>query len=186
MYRNNCGNQLPDVSKFCHNCGQIINSTDKQGYYPAMRTKWQVKEDTQNSNYKSKVITSEIRVLKCPCCGDSVADFAISCKSCGAELRRSDSLASVKEFEQRIREIEATRKGYVSKVVDYFSGSVNDTDVRIANEIRNFPIPNAKEDIYEFLILASTNLDPMAYNRIQKSTSEYKSKLICSFGIAKA
>ena len=182
MYCNNCGNQLPDSAKFCHICGQKVNNNDKQGYYPSMKPKGQVETEINNFSYQGNGTTSEIKVLKCPCCGDSISAFALSCKSCGAELRRSDSLASVKEFAQRLREIEATRKGTISKVFDYFSQSANETDVRLANEIKNYSIPNTKEDIYEFLILASPNIDPTAFNRDQgrKSTSEYKSKLMIS------
>lgn len=75
---------------------------------------------------------------------------------------------------------ESQRKSDISKLFNSLSGSTDDTDIAIANEIKNFPIPNTKEDIFEFLILAATNIDPTAYMDMNKTRSEYRSKLAIS------
>ena len=40
----------------------------------------------------------------------------------------------------------------------------SDTDLKVINTIKSFPIPNNKEDIMEFMILASSNIDLDAYD----------------------
>lgn len=65
--------------------------------------------------------------------------FTTVCPACGYELRGSSTTSAVKEF--------ATKLDNVT------------TEYQKENIIRSFPIPNTKEDIFEFMILASSNID---------------------------
>lgn len=79
------------------------------------------------------------KISKCPSCGEDVPSFTTICPSCGYEFRGSSTTSAIKEF--------------VSKLESAA------TEYQKANVIRSFPIPNTKEDIFEFMILASSNID---------------------------
>lgn len=76
--------------------------------------------------------------MKCPQCGEMINAFVAQCPSCGYELRGSQTLSRVRELEDALEDVESPKKR--------------------SELIRNFYIPNTKEDIYEFFILATSNL----------------------------
>lgn len=84
-------------------------------------------------------------IHKCPNCGTGLASFVKNCPECGYELRGADGAESVSDFARR-----------------YASTTSNEKKVDL---IRTFVIPNTKEDILEFAILASSNIDTSAYTR---------------------
>lgn len=69
--------------------------------------------------------------------------FVSKCPSCGYELRDNDSATSVKMLYKNIQNTES--------------------DKEIIRLIKIFPIPNNKEDILEFMILASSNFNEDDY-----------------------
>ena len=78
-------------------------------------------------------------VRRCPNCGAALGSFVSVCSTCGFELRNVGISSQVNDLASRL---EATA----------------DSDQK--NElIRNFHIPNTKEDIYEFFILAASNIE---------------------------
>lgn len=86
--------------------------------------------------------------------------FQVACPSCGHEFR--DALASnaIKEFSRKLDEIESksksiSKKGSIAKAF----GAKNNTEELLLNHIRNFNVPNTKEDVFEFMILASSNIN---------------------------
>ncbi len=79
------------------------------------------------------------KVIKCPNCGEVLDAFVSTCPSCGYELREVGNSSAVQEFAALVSNTKSDRE----KI----------------NIIRNFPIPNTKEDILEFSILASTNIN---------------------------
>ena len=101
-------------------------------------------------------------INKCPSCGDVLAAFASSCKSCGHELANVEvnrSLASLTErFEEIEREIDG--KGIVDRARQK---AILEKKAQV---IRDFPIPNAREDLQQLLyfiqpkLLASVKPDP--------------------------
>ena len=111
-YCSNCGNEIKDGSKFCDSCGNEVQRNEKE---------------------KQKA-----KIMNCPQCGAIINTFLSKCESCGTEFRGLDVSQSIKEFAQKLSEI--------------------DSDKQRLNLIKEFPIPNTKEDIMEYMILASSNI----------------------------
>lgn len=75
---------------------------------------------------------------KCPSCGEVLESFASFCPACGHELRNIAVSSVVVAFGEQLKQ---TLPG-----------------ANRAALIRGFPVPNAREDIIEFMILASANM----------------------------
>lgn len=88
------------------------------------------------SSKRETVFEGEIH--KCPSCGEVLGAFVTTCPSCGYEIRGGKSSASLHEFSMSLANAAS--------------------DEQRTSLIRNFPVPNTKEDIFEFLILASSNI----------------------------
>ena len=116
---------------FCSNCGQQINDGAK--FCPSCGT---AVSNEKTNNQRQTVFEGNIH--KCPNCGEVLNSFTSNCPSCGHEIRGASNSAAVQEFAVKLASAESRQE-------------------KIAI-IRNFPIPNTKEDILEFMILASTNI----------------------------
>lgn len=143
----NCGQELAERAKFCANCGKAINE-------PQNETK----------NQRKTVYDGEIH--KCPNCGEVLSSFVTVCPTCGHELRGTTASNSVRELAMKLQQIENGRttknsslfgRGFASKQSD-------DIDEQKINLIKSFAIPNTKEDILEFAVLAASNVDRNAYD----------------------
>lgn len=82
-------------------------------------------------------------VHKCPHCGEPLNAFEIECPACHRQIRGSKGSSAIRDLSDRL--VAAT----------------NDKQRIII--IKNFPIPNTKEDIFEFMMLASSNFDASYY-----------------------
>lgn len=118
---------------FCVNCGQEI----KEGTNFCTNCGTAVvPHHKPESNERKTFYDGEIR--KCPNCGEIIDSFVVNCPSCGYELRGSAATSSVQRLYWELnRAVTAEQKAMM---------------------IRNYPIPNSKEDIIEFMILASSNI----------------------------
>ena len=116
---------------FCSNCGQQINDGAK--FCPSCGT---AVSNEKTNNQRKTVFEGNIH--KCPNCGEVLNSFTSNCPSCGYEIRGASNSAAFQEFAVKLASAESRQE-------------------KIAI-IRNFPIPNTKEDILEFMILASTNI----------------------------
>jgi hypothetical protein len=115
---------------------------------------------------KSPKSNKEGDIKKCPSCGSSVASFSTTCKDCGHEFRNTTANKSIQELFLLLNEIENSRKVEVSNPLTSMGKSfasvlegkgafiMNNDDSKKIEIIKNFPIPNTKEDILEFLSLA--------------------------------
>jgi hypothetical protein len=74
-------------------------------------------------------------IIKCPNCGASLPSMAAICPQCGHELRNVEASKVIKEFTEKL----AKSKG--------------------PNTIKNFPIPNTREGISEFIIFCSSRYE---------------------------
>lgn len=133
---------------FCEKCGQKINDNAK--FCPRCGSK--AGTNTSHDIHKRKVIYDG-EVKKCPNCGEILNSFISNCPTCGFELRNISVSNSIKELSEKIQQIESTRPNGIKK-----QKNTSEVDKQINNLIASFPIPNTKEDILEFMILASSNV----------------------------
>ena len=91
-----------------------------------------------NSSTNQRKTTYDGEIHKCPNCGEVLGAFVSVCPSCGYELRGTQSASAIKAFSSKIEQ-----------------AASNEQKVTL---IRNFPISNTKEDIFEFMILASSSI----------------------------
>lgn len=143
-YCSNCGNQLVEGSKFCNNCGTAV--------------------DSENNNQRKTVYDGEIH--KCPNCGEVLSSFVTVCPACGYELRGAKASNSVRELAIKLQQIESGRTSKSNNILGRGFGfkQPDDIDEQKINLIKSFAIPNTKEDILEFAVLAASNVDRNAYD----------------------
>lgn len=126
--------------KRCSNCGTLLRSVDK--FCPECGLPTGIKSNTQRKQ------VFEGTLHKCPHCGEAIQSFSNNCPSCGFEFRDVRPTFSVKEFERQLHSLDTKRSPDNSTQIDQ----------QIINLIQSFSIPNAKEDIIDFMILASSNI----------------------------
>ena len=137
---------------FCSNCGKKLHEGVKFWSESGAKV-----TEPENSEQGKKIFEGEIH--KCPCCGEILDSFIARCPACGYELRGEKTSASVKEFAMKLASAE--------------------TDSAKISLIQNFPIPNTKEDIFEFMILAASNFEE------QYSNSDDRQKVISKAWVSK-
>ena len=139
-----CGKELAEGAQFCASCGTPVGEAGNDG--------------------SKRVQKFEGEIRKCPNCGAVLESFQAVCPSCGFELRGSTKVASsVQKLADKIAELESTREegntGPINVWTQTQDMSASKTDMSIANLIKAFPVPNTIEEISEFMMLASSNID---------------------------
>ena len=154
-----CGTKLDEGARFCKNCGESISDTAEQT--PKVQ-----QTESPDGNPSDRKTVYEGYIHKCPNCGEMLDSFAVNCPTCGYEFRGVKGAISVREFAKKLEEIESKRptNRFGFKKVLENQNTVNETDIKKISLIRSFAIPNTKEDILEFLILASSNINLQRYN----------------------
>ena len=146
-----CGKELTEDAEFCSGCGTAVGSTEQ-------------KKDNQRK------VSFDGEVHKCPNCGEILKGFESVCSACGFEIRGTKTAESVQEFVKKLEAVDAEKGGSAWLAHQAFGeGQLSPIEEKKVNLIKNFPIPNTKEDIREFMILASTNLDPILYESQSKT-----------------
>ena len=175
VFCNQCGKKVDASSKFCNECGASIyidtsigGNTSKQsnGFNDISQEE---RRDKRNTVYEGTL-------HKCPNCGELLKSFVSVCPSCGYEIRDTKSTNSVKDFEIRLSKIESRimpqfqeEQSLMKKVFgkdfnkedeedEARKNFENQKEREIINLILNYPIPNAREDILEFVLLISSNI----------------------------
>lgn len=166
-----CGTKLDDGARFCKNCGEPIVSTEQPtdgtiSHDPPKKETQQpetepVKEDSRTK--RKTVYDGELH--KCPNCGELLKSFTTVCPTCGYELRSVRTNSPVEALAEKIEQAASL-----------------DEKIEL---ITNFYIPNTKEDIYDFFILAVSNLEDKWYDtddawRAKLEQAYHKARL--SFG----
>ena len=123
---------------FCSNCGQPISNGAK------FCSNCGTPVDTTSANTQSQRKTVYDGVVhKCPHCGEMLNSFTSICPACGYELRGTAATTSV---EKLYKNIQAAK-----------------SDSEVVRLVKMFPIPNSREDILEFMVLASSNFNEDHY-----------------------
>ena len=125
---------------YCSNCGEQISNSAKFCSECGSR-------NSGASNHQNWQQEHAGKIYKCPSCYENLKSFMTACPSCGFELRGSKATEALKNFEYRYSQLRKPQEK-----IDY---------------IKTFAIPNTKEDVLEFMILASANIDPDVF-RIDK------------------
>lgn len=88
------------------------------------------------------------------------------CPACGYELRGAKASNSVRELATKLQQIESGRTSKSNNILGRGLGfkQSDDIDEQKINLIKSFAIPNTKEDILEFAVLAASNVDRNAYD----------------------
>ncbi len=116
---------------FCVNCG--IRIIDGANYCPVCG-----KEQHNNLDFSQRKQVYEGYIHKCPNCGGTIDSFVSKCPECGFEIRSEKKSSYVNELILKLEKVNSVE---------------NEKEI-----ISNFYIPNTKEDIIEFMILASSNI----------------------------
>ena len=114
---------------YCKNCGNEIN--DKAVFCEVCGQKMESKQ-TKKEAVKEGIIH------KCPECGQVLGSMESHCPACGYEIRGVKNTDSIIGFVEKLERI--TNKGIRIEI------------------ILNFSVPNAKEDLIEFMITATSNI----------------------------
>lgn len=94
-------------------------------------------------------------VRKCPTCGAIVESFQTKCPECGHEFANVDANITTKKFQKKLEEIDAEGNGAFGGIGKFFgTDAITTKKVQL---IQTFPIPNAKEDLLEMLLLCYSN-----------------------------
>lgn len=165
-----CGTKLDEGARFCKNCGEAICG-DAQEMHRASN------EQAYAGNPTERKTVYEGYIHKCPNCGEVMESFLTVCPTCGYEIRDVRSASSVRELAVKLENISAQKmpafeeKKSVMKMVfgkDFKEGDEAEEALKRfesqknqekASLIINFAVPNSKEDIMEFMILAASNID---------------------------
>lgn len=118
---------------FCTNCGNKVS--DSMKFCSECGTPVVHRSSTED-NQRKTVYDGELH--KCPNCGDTIDAYETVCEACGFEIRGRKTTSVVHELAVKLEHTNFTQKK--------------------DELIRTFYIPNTKEDIYEFFILALSNI----------------------------
>ncbi len=117
---------------YCRNCGTKL----VEGAKFCQKCGCPTKESNTERTPRQQEFAG--RIYKCPNCGEVLESFCAVCPACGQEIRDSHVSETVREFTDKLERARTL-----------------DQKVEL---IRSFPVANNKEDIFEFIILASTNI----------------------------
>lgn len=79
-----------------------------------------------------------IETHKCPSCGEPLGSFVAVCPACGYELRNAPVSSAIQQFASKLRSIPSSSDR--------------------ARFIQEYPVPNTREDLLEFLMMASSSM----------------------------
>ena len=118
--------------KYCKNCGKQL--PDDAKFCVDCGT------PTEEASSKKRVEQAGT-IYKCPNCGEVLESMTAVCPACRYEIRNTKASTASKEFSEKL--------------------SVLTSSEQKISLIQSFPIPNTKEDVYDFLVLTAGNLNAL-------------------------
>ena len=153
-----CGTNIDDDDRFCPECGFEMNIKAEE---PVVEETVDATPIVEEAKKEERKIVYGGEVRKCPNCGEILKSFSAYCPACGCELRGSTTISPISELVNKLE-------------------NTDSLDERI-ELITNFYVPNTKEDIIDFFILAISNLE----NSKHDTDDAWKSKLDQTYHKAK-
>jgi hypothetical protein len=153
------GKVIGKASQGISDVAQTINSVaqDTRDGIARERREKQLKSEAERQEEQERV-AEESR--KCPKCGQPLSGISAVCPLCGYEVRSAKTAASISDLTKEINKLEQKRNTIADAISTKLSGrDSNPTDDKIASLISNFVVPNTKEAIFEFMILAGGYMD---------------------------
>lgn len=169
-----CGAKNNFEAKFCQSCGspiQIINNSQK------VEKSFEVPQNIKLS-YSERKQEYAGKLIKCPSCGEILDAFVFKCPLCGYELRGVCSNQALSELFAKLEAIDLQPDNNVQLKKHNNSGEITEKEKQKISLIRNFPIPNTREDLYEFLIMAFSNIDMEHIEGVNDSSQSESDKAI--------
>ena len=123
---------------YCINCGKEL--AEKAKFCDGCG----VAVDIQKTEKEQRKTIYDGDLHKCPQCGEHLNAFVTKCPVCNYELRGAQATSCVHELAQKLEKTES-----------------DDDKTEL---ISNFYIPNTKEDIYEFFVLAYSHITAGGYS----------------------
>lgn len=156
VFCTSCGEQNNIGARFCQGCGTPIETGNK-----TKQIEEPYKEEYCQSTYSERRQEYAGKIIKCPNCGEILGSFVTVCPLCGYELRGANANDTLKELLAKLEAIDlqpdVLQNGTLKKNDD--SSELTEKEKQKVALIRNFPIPNTKEDLFEFLVMAASNVD---------------------------
>lgn len=157
---------LNEVGKALGKASQGISDAAKTVNEAALNTKNNIAQDRQlkAEQKEAERIAEKEKIAenarKCPKCGESLSGLTAVCPLCGYELKGTKTVDSISDLTKEINKLNQKRNIVTDAIASKLSGrNETPTDKKIASLIQNFVVPNSKEDIFEFMILAAGYMD---------------------------
>jgi hypothetical protein len=119
----------------------------------------QKKELSYSQSSKENTSNKAGDIKKCPSCGAPVQAFVIKCSDCGHEFRNIEAVSSIKALHLELQKGEEDERNKPRSWAEKMDGELAVAKA-VANRqksiIASFPVPNAKEDLLEFLSIANS------------------------------
>ena len=173
LFCTKCGAEMEQDDLFCQSCGakrkkEKVQSKNKEEEEPDEKTEEEIKQTKK---------TKKETVYKCPNCGSSLESYTSNCPYCHTELRNIKSSESMENFSKGLEKIKSKempkyegKESLLKKTIgidlskdieareEFESSFRRKINAEVANYINNYPVPNSKEDLIEFMILVTSNI----------------------------
>lgn len=173
LFCTKCGAEMEQDDLFCQSCGakrkkEKVQSKNKEEEEPDEKTEEEIKQTKK---------TKKETVYKCPNCGSSLESYTSNCPYCHTELRNIKSSESMENFSKGLEKIKSKempkyegKESLLKKTIgidlskdieareEFESSFRKKINAEVANYINNYPVPNSKEDLIEFMILVTSNI----------------------------
>ncbi len=136
MFCSKCGNKNSDNAEFCTGCGTQISTNIKE---------------SNSSKFGN--------LRKCPACNAPVSAFSTTCTDCGHEFSGIEASKTIKALYEALDSIGKERESIQLSGILTSLASLEDKDKyrdnviqkRCAAVIRDFPIPNSRDELLELI-----------------------------------
>lgn len=169
VFCSNCGTKLNEGAKFCHVCGATVGTATAPKVtsepqksdqsippVPPVVPTPQPSHPTVNPVQRQQEFAGNI--VKCPNCGAVISHTTAICPNCGMQITGQAAVNSIQAFKEQIMAIESKRRKSHLGILNVYA-TPDPVDKQKLELIKNFPIPNTVDDILEFILLASSNID---------------------------